>query len=164
MLVAGFLVPVASVAGVRDSGLIPLSGFPREPIVIETRSVRRHVFDAWRADTPQTREQGLMFVREMGAGQAMIFVYEPPAFVAMWMKNTLLPLDMLFVDQFGCVVYVKHDAQPESLSTISAGSPVALVIELKGGSAATLGVDTGDRVSRPAAHWPAESRACARGH
>jgi uncharacterized membrane protein (UPF0127 family) len=81
----------------------------------------------------------------------------------MWMKNTLLPLDMLFVDRYGCVVKVKHDARPESLATISAGGPVALVVELKGGVATTLGVDAGDRVLRPQARWPAEQRLCASG-
>jgi uncharacterized protein len=155
ILAAACLLPLPSGADVSSSDLIPLANIPREPIVIETRSARRHEFDAWRADTPQTREQGLMFVREMGAGQAMIFVYEPPAYVSMWMKNTLLPLDMLFVNQYGCVVMVARDAKPLSLATIRANAPVALVVELKGGTAAQLGVGAGDRVLRPSAGWPA---------
>ena len=130
--------------------------------MVETRSARRHEFDAWRADTPRTREQGLMFVRDIAAGQAMIFVYDPPANVSMWMKNTLLPLDMLFVDSSGCVVNVRHDAQPGSLAIISAGAPVVLVVELRGGTAKALGIDTGDRVVRPSVGWPAglTTRAC----
>ncbi len=158
-----WLVSAPSGADVSDASLIPLKDFPREPIVIETRSARRHELVAWRADTPQTREQGLMFVREIGAEQAMIFVYDPPARVSMWMKNTLLPLDMLFVDGYGCVVKVERDAKPESLATISAGAPVALVVELKGGAAATLGIGAGDRVLRTKAHWPIEERPCTRG-
>ena len=144
--------------------LLPLAAFPREPVVIETRGARRHELDAWRADTPQTREQGLMFVQEMREDQAMIFVYDPPTHVAMWMKNTLLPLDMLFVNTGGCIVKVKHDAKPGSLETIEADEPVALVVELKGGAAAALGVDAGDRVLRPAARWPADPRPCTRQH
>ena len=92
----------------------------------------------------------------------MIFVYDPPQHVAMWMKNTLLPLDMLFVDG-GCVVKIKRDAKPGSLATISAGAPVALVVELKGGAAAALGIGAGDRVLRTKAHWPIEERPCTRG-
>ena len=88
--------------------------------MIETRSARRHSFDAWRAETPATRTQGLMFVRDMRPDQAMFFVYEPPQHVAMWMKNTLMPLDMLFVDEAGCVAKTVRDARPGSLDTIAA--------------------------------------------
>ena len=161
-LAALCLVPALSGADVDQRGLVPLADFPREQVVVETRSARRHEFDAWRADTPRTREQGLMFVREIGAEQAMIFVYDPPANVSMWMKNTLLPLDMLFVNSDGCVVSVKHDAQPGSLAVISAGIPVVLVVELRGGTAATLGIGAGDRVLRPRANWPADQRPCPR--
>jgi uncharacterized protein len=160
MIAAAWLMPAAAAGDAGGRNLLPLANFPREPIVIETHSARRHELVAWRADTPQAREQGLMFVREIGADQAMIFVYDPPAIVSMWMKDTLLPLDMLFVNRYGCVVKVKRDATPESLATISAGAPVALVVELKGGAAAALGIGTGDRVLRPAAGWPVDDRPC----
>ena len=146
LLAALLLLGVAPAATAGD-GVIPLSAFPREPIVIETRSARRHAFDAWRADTPATREQGLMFVREMRPDQAMFFVYEPPQHVAMWMKNTLLPLDMLFVDEAGCVAKTVRDARPGSLDTISADGQIALVVELKGGTTRALGIEAGDRVA-----------------
>jgi uncharacterized protein len=162
VLAAICLVPPPSGADVTRDSLIPLAQFPRETVVVETRSARRLEFDAWRADTPRSREQGLMFVPEIGAGQAMIFVYEPPTIVSMWMKNTLLSLDMLFVNRYGCVVKVKPDAKPESLAIISAGAPVALVVELKGGAAAAMGIGAGDRVLRPAAGWPADDRPCLR--
>jgi len=139
---------------------LPLSAFPRERIAIETRSARRHVFEAWRADTPETRAQGLMFVTGLRAEQAMIFIYEPAQHVGMWMKNTLIPLDMLFVDEGGCVVKVHAHARPGDLDTIEAGVPVVLVVELAGGTTATLGIAKGDRVARPDAGWPREPRAC----
>jgi uncharacterized protein len=155
VLSAAWLIPATAIGDVGGRSLIPLADFPRELVVVETRSARRHEFEAWRADTPRSREQGLMFVRELGAEQAMIFVYDPPANVSMWMKNTLLPLDMLFVDGNGCVVNVKHEAQPGSLAIISAGMPVVLVVELRGGTAKALGIGAGDRVLRPAVGWPA---------
>lgn len=154
------LAPTTARADVTPDDLIPLADLPREPLVVETHSARRHTFDAWRADTPATQEQGLMFVRELRDGQAMIFVYDPPRYVAMWMKNTLIPLDMLFVNADGCVIKVKHDAQPQSLATIAADGPTALVVELKGGVAAALGIGLGDRVRRPQASWPTSDRAC----
>lgn len=148
-------------ATARDGdSLLPLSAFPRERIAIETRSARRHTFDAWRADTPQTRAQGLMFVRSLQPKQAMIFVYAPPQHVGMWMKNTLIPLDMLFVDADGCVVNIHERAEPGSLETIASDAPVVLVVELAGGVASRLGLRAGDRVARPDADWPQESRPC----
>jgi hypothetical protein len=149
-------------AGQREA-LLPLSAFPRERIAVETPSARRHTFEAWRADTPETRAQGLMFVKSLRPEQAMIFIYTPGQYVAMWMKNTLIPLDMLFVDDNGCVVKVHEKARPGSLDTIDADGPVALVVELAGGTAATLGLGRGDRVVRPDAGWPHQSRPCTPG-
>jgi len=162
MLLAVLLPQGFAVALEPGNTVLPLSAFPREPIVIETRSARRHSFDAWRADTPATREQGLMFVRDMRPDQAMFFVYEPPQHVAMWMKNTLLPLDMLFVDEAGCVAKTVRDARPGSLDTISADGQIALVVELKGGTSKALGIEAGDRVQRPDANWPDRGLPCTR--
>ena len=147
-------------ADVAREDALPLEAFPRERLAVETRSARRIEFDAWRADTPRTREQGLMFVPHLDASQAMFFVYDPPARVSMWMKNTLIPLDMLFVDAGGCVVMVRHDTRPESVELIRSPDAVALVVELAGGTAASNGIATGARVSRPTAGWPKRRHRC----
>jgi len=164
--VTGWLAPlllvlasVGTTAGARDA-LLPLSMFPRERVAVETRSARRHLFEAWRADTPETRAQGLMFVKDLRPEQAMIFTYAPAQRAGMWMKNTLIPLDMLFVDEAGCVVKVHERARPGSLETIAADTPVVLVVELAGGTARTLGIGPGDRVVRPDADWPRDPRPC----
>jgi len=149
--------------GAAPAGTLPLSAFPRERIAVETRaSIRRHLFEAWRAETPQTREQGFMFVedREVRPDQAMIFTYDSPQHVAMWMRNTLLPLDMLFVDVHGCVVTIKQNAQPGSLAEIKSRVPVSLVVEFKAGTVAAQGMAVGDRVRRLDAGWPADDVAC----
>jgi uncharacterized protein len=151
---------MAPALAARESTVQPLSAFPRERIAVETRSARRHLFEAWRADTPQTRAQGLMFVPSLRNDQAMFFVYAPAQRVGMWMKNTLIPLDMLFVDDGGCIVKVHARAEPGSLDTISVDVPVVLVVELIGGAAATLGIAAGDRVLRPEAGWPRNPRPC----
>ena len=154
------LLTSASRAAELPAGLLPLSAFPRERIVVETRAARRHAFEAWRTDTYATRAQGLMFVEEIRPDQAMIFVYDPPQRVAMWMKNTLIPLDMLFVDEAGCIVRVQEQAVPHSLDGIESGGPVVLVVEIKGGTAKALGIAPGDRLVRPEAGWPKGGRAC----
>jgi len=164
--IAALLLLLASLgpplAAARDAPL-PLSAFPRERIAVETRSARRHLFEAWRAETYETRAQGLMFVEELRPDQVMIFTYAPPQRVGMWMKNTLIPLDMLFVDEAGCVVKVHERARPGSLDTIAADTPVVLVVELAGGTARTLGIGRGDRVVRVDANWPGDARPCTSG-
>jgi uncharacterized membrane protein (UPF0127 family) len=159
------LLPLLAVSAAPE-GALPLSAFPRERIAIETRaSIRRHLFEAWRADTARTRAQGFMFVEDAAVrpDQAMIFVYDPPQYVGMWMKNTLLPLDMLFVDERGCVVTIRENAPPGSLRNIPSGAPVALVVELKAGTVASRSIAVGDRVLRLDANWPAQPVACAAG-
>jgi uncharacterized membrane protein (UPF0127 family) len=144
-------------------GTVPLSAFPRERIAIETRaSIRRHLFEAWRADNARTRVQGFMFVEDaqVRPDQAMIFIYDPPELVSMWMKNTLLPLDMLFVDLRGCIVSIRQQARPGSLANISSGVPVSLVVELKAGTVAARSIAVGDRVLRLDADWPPQPGSC----
>lgn len=168
---AGIVLLLAALCAGRDAGAgpesqrIPLSQYPRETIAIESGSIRRHLFDAWRAESSAERAQGLMFVRddEMRPDQAMIFVYEPPQYVAMWMKNTLLPLDMLFVDQRGCVRTIHEHAKPGSLANIESGVPVVLVVELKAGTVARLRLRTGDRLLRLDRRWPRGEADCRAG-
>lgn len=160
--VASVAVLVPAGAGTDLASRVPLSSFPRERIAVETHSIRRHLFEAWRAESPAAREQGLMFVedREMRADQAMIFVYEPPQRVTMWMKNTLLPLDMLFVDARGCIMTIEERARPGSLATIDSKVPVVLVVELKSGVVEQLAIKPGDRVVRIDAGWPRGATTC----
>ena len=106
------------------------------------------------AASPELSFTELREALSMGADEAMIFVYDPAEYVAMWMKNTYLPLDMLFVDDHGCVITVKERARPLTLDAIEARGPVALVVELNAGTVASRGIRTGDRVVRPAANWP----------
>ena len=153
-LPAALLIVCAFVAAGRVTGTPrtiearPLSSFPREHIAVETRSARRVVFEAWRADTDDTRAQGLMFVEALQPTQAMIFIYDPPQEVSMWMKNTYVPLDMLFADRAGCIVTVAANAKPLSLDTISGTGDVAYVVEIQAGTAAAHGIAKGDRLVR----------------
>jgi uncharacterized membrane protein (UPF0127 family) len=122
--------------------------FPTAPLTITTASGPQK-FTVEIAATPAQMEQGLMFRRSLAPDAGMLFDYQAPSMAMMWMKNTLIPLDMLFVDAEGRIVNIHERAVPGSLATISAAAPVRAVIELNGGTAARLGIRPGDRVIFP---------------
>ncbi len=98
------------------------------------------------ATTPAQAAYGLMFRRSLPADAGMLFVFDPPQIVSMWMKNTYIPLDMLFVRVDGVIVKIVTHAEPFSLATINSGEPVHGVIELGDGVAARDGLKVGDKV------------------
>ena len=98
------------------------------------------------ATTDETRSRGLMFRRSMGEREAMLFHWQSPRVVSMWMRNTYISLDMLFVTADGTVVHVEKDTVPESLKVLSAGREVSAVMELVAGTAARLGIRPGSRL------------------
>ena len=125
-----------------------LAQFPKSELTIETAK-GPHKFAVEVATTPEQMEQGLMFRQSLAPDAGMIFDFKSPQPAMMWMKNTLIPLDMLFVDAQGRIVNIHERAVPGSLETIGSGAPVRAVIELNGGSAARLGIKPGDRVVYP---------------
>ncbi|RDD63881.1 DUF192 domain-containing protein [Ferruginivarius sediminum] len=120
--------------------------FETDSLTIVTADGARHGFTVELATTPRQRAQGLMYRRDLAADRGMLFVYRRPRDVSMWMKNTFIPLDMLFIDEDGRVVRIAERTVPESLQTISSGKPVLAVLELRGGSADRLGLSDGDEV------------------
>jgi uncharacterized membrane protein (UPF0127 family) len=111
------------------------------------------------ADTPAERSQGLMYRESLPRSAGMLFVYDRPQRATFWMKNTLIPLDMIFIDHRGMVRYVHHMAVPGDLTTIDGGTGIRAVLEINGGQARQLGVTVGTEVRHPAfdtgpALWP----------
>jgi uncharacterized membrane protein (UPF0127 family) len=98
------------------------------------------------ATNDETRSRGLMFRRSMGEREAMLFYWPSPLAVSMWMRNTYLSLDMLFVAADGTVVHVEADTVPQSLDELSAGREVSAVMELVAGTAIKLGIRPGSRL------------------
>ena len=92
------------------------------------------------------KEQGMMFRQSIAADHAMLFVFKPPQKVEMWMKDTLIPLDMIFVRSDGSIISITENAKPESLDVIGVTGPVADVIEVAGGLTQKLGIHAGDHV------------------
>ena len=100
------------------------------------------------ATTPETRELGLMNRTELAPDAGMLFVYPPNRAIALWMKNTLIPLDMLFIDEAGVIQFIKHEAQPHDLTPVPGPTGIAAraALEINGGRAQALGIAVGDRV------------------
>ena len=138
---------LALAAHALDVPAEPLDRFPRGILKIATTDARVHTFNVWIATTEQRREQGLMFVKSMPDDAGMLFVYSTPRPISMWMKNTVIPLDMVFIRADGRVARVVHDAHPQSLKVISSGENVLGVLELNAGTAAKLNVVPGAIVS-----------------
>jgi len=124
----------------------PLDAFPQTLLSIRVAGPRVLNFKVWVADRPNRQEQGLMFVRELDEHAGMLFKFPVSQQLSMWMKNTFIPLDMLFIDGRGRIDYIAASTTPLSLDIIQAPRPVDAVLELKGGACERLGIRPGDQV------------------
>ncbi len=148
VMCATLVLMAGSEGRAQQPGMEPLSAFARSELKIETRGgVQR--FHVWIADSQPRRGQGLMFVKRLARGKGMLFVYSDAQSVSMWMKNTLIPLDMLFIAADGRITRIARDTQPLSLATISSLGAVTGVLEIGGGESERLGIEVGDRVLHP---------------
>lgn len=122
--------------------------FHIEPIGLTTSAGVQHQFNVEIADTAPKRELGLMYRKTMAADEGMLFVFETSKRVRMWMKNTFLPLDMLFLDKNMTVVGTFENAVPLSEEIIDTGDRVDFVLELNAGTIKQLGIKQGDTIQR----------------
>lgn len=113
-----------------------------EPVVVETRD-GPVTFAAEIADDGGERSVGMMHRTEIGPREAMLFQYPRPTRVSMWMRNTLVPLDMLFITAGGEIVHIEHDAQPHDETPRGPVRLVRGVLEVRGGEAERLGIEEG---------------------
>lgn len=118
---------------------------PTEPLTIAART-GRHAFAVEVMRTDAERSRGLMYRRTMAPDHGMLFDFKAVAPVAMWMKNTYLPLDMVFIRADGIIARVATGTEPLSTKVIPSGEPVLSVLELNAGTTARLGIHAGDRV------------------
>ncbi len=138
-------------------GLLPLSlayaagaqvSFERSSLTVETESGPLN-FEVELAITPEQRRQGLMFREDLEADQGMLFDFGRSGPVTMWMRNTFVPLDMLFIEEDGRIARIVADTQPLSDAVIGSGGPVRAVLELAAGTSAAQGIAVGDQVVHP---------------
>ncbi len=141
-------VPLLVVAFCASPLFAQLTQFPTAALTIMTAS-RPHKFTVELATSAAQMMQGLMFRQSLAPDAGMLFDYQAPSMATMWMKNTLIPLDMLFVDAAGHIVNIHERAVPGSLDAIAAATAVRAVIELNGGTAARLGIQPGNQVIFP---------------
>jgi len=137
-LLIAFAIPVRA-----DTMAEPLSAFPRDALTIATPDARVHRFNVWIADSDRRRAQGLMFVKTLEPTQGMLFVYTAKQHVAIWMKNTYISLDIVFIRADGRIARITPNAKPHSLVSMESGEPVTAVLELPAGTAKSLNIHPG---------------------
>lgn len=118
------------------------------PLSVESGD-ETHAFTVELAKTPEEIQQGLMFREELAPDAGMLFDFGVTRQASMWMKNTLIPLDMLFILESGEIIAIARNAQPGSLRSVGPGVPVRAVLEIPGGRAKELGIEPGSTVIHP---------------
>ncbi len=129
--------------------------FGKDVLIIEASAHGCHRFDIYVAADNTQKSRGLMFVRDLPVTTGMLFIYDnEPA--SMWMKNTFIPLDILFIRRDGTVSSIAHDTEPQSLRSIRSIEPISFVLELNAGTAERLVIDENSRIYWEPAHGDVE--------
>ena len=138
---------MALVSTVRSDEVQSLDeAFEQDVLIIETATQGCFKFDIYLAVSRAQQQRGLMFVRDLAPWSGMLFTYRRSGIRSMWMKNTYIPLDILFARGDGSVSSVEANTEPLSLKSISAIEPINFVLELNAGTAEKLGIDSGSRL------------------
>ncbi len=129
-----------------DNPTGPQPKLPTEQLTIISDDGKSHVFNVEMALTQQQQDTGLMFRTSVPATTGMLFPWPQPQVSEMWMKNTIEPLDMVFIGADGTVKAIAENTVPYSLRVISSGVPVLATLELQAGITAALDINVGDKV------------------
>lgn len=136
-------------SGQSSAQLQKLQTFEKSKLAIQTKS-GRHEFVVEIARRPKQQAQGLMFRRKLAPDAGMLFLYGTAERASMWMKNTLIPLDLIYINGTGKIVGFHERAVPQSLEVITSKQPVRAVLEVNAGIVARLQIAIGDTVAHPA--------------
>jgi len=123
-----------------------LKDFPVTRLIVINDSGPCILIDTWVATTPEQRARGLMYIEQLDQHEGMIFLYAEPQIIAMWMKNTLIPLDMLFIRGDRRIARIEENTEPHSTDSIFSGEAVVMVLELAGGSAKRWSINAEDYI------------------
>lgn len=147
MLALGLLATAQPLLA-QSGPLEDLSVFPRTQLEIlhGKKKGDPRVLDVWIANTPARQEQGLMFTQDLPQGRGMFFPQKKPRKMSMWMKDTYVELDILFIGEKGAIDQIIEHARPLALDKINSDKTVSAVLEIKGGDAQRLGLKVGDHI------------------
>lgn len=123
-----------------------LAGFQQTRVVILSETSPCVLFETWVAASPAERSKGLMFIESLDPHEGMVFIYQQSVEIAMWMRNTLIPLDMLFIRSDQTIARIEANTTPLSEASIYSGEPVQIVLEVPGGTAARWNFQEGARL------------------
>jgi uncharacterized membrane protein (UPF0127 family) len=143
------MIPVAACQPAPSSA-VPLerspAGLEQMPLTVTTAKGKTHRFTVEVASTPEQQSYGLMNRQSLPPDRGMIFPYQPPQPVSFWMKDTLIPLDIIFIAPGGRISSIAENTVPLSLEPVVSTEPAEAVLEIAGGRATELGIATGDKV------------------
>jgi hypothetical protein len=139
---AGAAIAIAAVA-------VPLAACSDEGKLVLHSSTGEHSFNVEVVDTPETRAEGLMFRQELADDAGMLFDFKEERQVSFWMRNTFIPLDMIFVGADGVVKTIHVNARPQDPTSIPSQVPVQFVLEIPGGRSVEIGLQPGDTMEHP---------------
>ena len=129
---------------------LPLAACSTDESRLTIRSdTGEHHFTVEVVDTPESRAHGLMYRQELAENAGMLFDFKEERPVSFWMRNTFIPLDMLFIEADGTVLNIHANARPHDTTGIPSAGPVQFVLEIPGNRAFELGIEPGDQVSHP---------------
>jgi uncharacterized protein len=142
------IAPVAACGSAAPQAALQKSpsGLEQVPLTIKTAKGSAS-FTVEVAQTPEQQSQGLMYRQSLAPDRGMIFPRDPPGDASFWMKNTLIPLDLIFIRSDGTIARIAEKAVPMSLDPIPSLEPIGAVLEIAGGRSAELGIKPGDKVS-----------------
>jgi uncharacterized protein len=129
---------ISFISSAESSGL--------KEVKIISQKGKTHIFKVEIAETDKQKEKGLMFRRSMPQNQGMLFLFNPPHHIKMWMKNTKISLDILFIDAENKICFIAHKTTPYSLKIITSPKVAKVVLEINGGLSEKLGIKIGDKI------------------
>ncbi|MGL9617766.1 DUF192 domain-containing protein [Bradyrhizobium sp. U531] len=144
----GWLAAILVVSGCVVAASLPAGAASFQPLEIVTKNGVQ-VFSVEMATTEEEKQTGLMYRKELADGKGMLFDFNPEQEISMWMKNTYVSLDMIFISASGRVLRIAENTEPMSTKIISSRGPARAVLEVVAGTAQKYGIRPGDRVGHP---------------